>query len=187
MVVERDARLVVAISDGAGGTGGGSEAAEAVVGLTAAIGPTANWSAFWVQQLTDLDAALSVSPHGGQATAIVLEIVEGVIGGASVGDSCAWIVSDSAVVDLTCDQIRKPLVGSGRARPVGFGPLSAQGRVLVASDGLFKYAPQDAIVAAARHPDKNAAVEKLLSLVRLPSGGYQDDLAVALCEIRLSL
>ena len=45
----------------------------------------------------------------------------------------------SRALDLTEDPDRKPLLGSGRAKPAPFGPYDLRGRVLLGSDGLFKY------------------------------------------------
>jgi hypothetical protein len=41
--------------------------------------------------------------------------------GASVGDSSAWLISPAGeVTDLTAQQRRRPLLGSGEALPVQF-------------------------------------------------------------------
>jgi len=79
---------------------------------------------------------------GGQCTAVVVEISEGRVFGASVGDSGAWMLPGKAIVDLTENQNRKPLLGSDEASPMGFGPIEISGRLLIASDGLFKYATE---------------------------------------------
>ncbi|MBL8623485.1 MAG: hypothetical protein JNK64_19415 [Myxococcales bacterium] len=176
--VARGDGVVLALADGAGGTGGGARAADAVIaGLIAAPTPSS-----WTDALAALDAALPrLGP--GQATAVVVEVTAAGLRGASVGDSGAWLVGDD-LVDLTADQRRKPLLGAG-ATPVAFtaGPLADRTLVL-ASDGLWKYARPADVADAARHPDLAAAAAALLALVRLPSGGLPDDVALVLARAR---
>jgi serine/threonine protein phosphatase PrpC len=52
------------------------------------------------------------------------------------------------------------------------------GRVLLGSDGLFKYATVERICALATQRPVAEAAEALANCVRLPSGGLQDDVAV---------
>ena len=52
--------------------------------------------------------------------------------------------------------------------------------LVVASDGLWNYAPRAAIAELASGDDLDAAVRALVDLVRLPSGELQDDVAIAL-------
>jgi serine/threonine protein phosphatase PrpC len=52
------------------------------------------------------------------------------------------------------------------------------GVLVVGTDGLFKYASPDRVVAAVRGCSTSEAAEHLVSFVRLPSGAYPDDVAV---------
>ena len=77
----------------------------------------------------------------------------GNVAGASVGDSGAWLVNPASgrFVDLTANQHRKPLLGSGRARITPFfhsKKATSRDVLLVASDGLFATCTPAAIVAA---------------------------------------
>jgi hypothetical protein len=84
-------------------------------------------------------------------TAVILT-VDATITGASVGDSGAWLLRDSRIVDLTAGQRRKPLVGRGCA-PFRIEPIPFDGTLLVASDGLFAYAkPRDIVRSTWRWP-----------------------------------
>ncbi len=56
------------------------------------------------------------------------------------------------------------------------------GTFLLASDGLWKYVAQPLIRATAILPDVDRAAQALVQLARLPSGGVQDDVTVALCR-----
>ncbi len=136
VVLRCDDACVIVIADGAGGTGsGGAAAAFVCARAEAAARRGTRTAARWVGHLVQTDLALRVSGMGGESTAVVVEIdAEWGIGGASVGDSGAHAITVDASVELTGEQHRKPLVGSGRAVPVGFGPVNRPGQILVASD-----------------------------------------------------
>jgi len=105
------------------------------------------------------------------------------LSGASVGDSGAWLVGPTTVLDLTGQQNRKPLVGSGEAEPVVFGPTTFRtGRLLVASDGLFKCARRSEIQRRAITGALEDSALALVEAVRLRSGRFQDDVAIVLAE-----
>ncbi|MCE9572933.1 MAG: serine/threonine protein phosphatase [Deltaproteobacteria bacterium] len=171
--------LVVALADGAGGTSSGATAADAVIAAVAEVaeGMRGGVAAAWMRLLTRLDRAPAALGHG-QCTAVVAHVTRYGVVGASVGDSGAWIVRADAIDELTADQARKPLLGSGaRVAPLGRGAILA-GTLVVASDGLFAYAPRDAIAAIARGPDLAAIGPALVARVRLPSGAMPDDAAI---------
>jgi hypothetical protein len=169
-------RVVIAVADGAGGTSGGERAAAAVIDAV-----TAASTDDWTSVLTELE--LDPDRLGpGQTTAVVLTVTRDGIHGASAGDSGAWVIRGGQIEDLTRDQHRKPLIGDHSvALPFRAGPL-AGGTLLVASDGLFRYAPTEALVRIANGPVLAAAARELVELVRLPSGELPDDVALVLCR-----
>lgn len=180
---------IIVVADGAGGTGGGSEAAEAV--CEGVISEFRARSAeldnvLWDLCLGNPDKKMVPLCHGGLTTAVVVAINNGRLSGASVGDSAAWLVSGTSVKVLTENQQRKPFLGSGAARPIGFqaSDLNSNngGRLLVGTDGLFKYAPEDRIATIAKGQNIDQAVTQLVDAVRLSSGALADDIAVVLCE-----
>src|SRR6202140_5871721 len=134
----------------------------------------------WARCLYEADQA--VVRTGGQCTAVVVEISEGRVVGASVGDSGAWLLTGKAIVDLTENQHRKPLLGSDEALPMGFGPIELSGRLLIATDGLFKYATEGDIAQQAMALSVTDAVDKLIAGLRLRGGALQDDVAIILVE-----
>jgi PPM family protein phosphatase len=75
---------------------------------------------------------------------------------------------------------RSPLLGDGGI-PVAFeaGPL-AGATLVVASDGLWKYASLAAIAAASRGEDLATTATSLIELARLPAGALSDDVAVVI-------
>jgi len=77
--------LVIALADGAGGTGHGAEAAEGVIAAVAAHLAAAG-AMSWKDVLAELDRKPVRLGHG-QTTAVVLQVDERGINGAAVGDS----------------------------------------------------------------------------------------------------
>ena len=178
-VFERDGGCVIALADGAGGTSNGEVAARSVIETAETLrAADADWCV--VLRALDGDARLD----GGQSTAIVLCVGEDGVVGASVGDSEAWLVARDGRVDvLTRGQHAKPLLGGG-AHPVAVaaGAL-ADATLVVASDGLFRYARALDIARIATAPDLGAAATGLLELVRQPTGNVLDDVAIVLCRV----
>ena len=122
-VVETDRGVVVVVADGAGGSGRGQEAADYVVMWARALvsrGGDLGAAATWRDLLAGIDAQLEASGAGGQTTAVVAGVTDSVIVGASVGDSAAWLIGPDGHTNLTAEQVRKPLLGTGRAKPVAF-------------------------------------------------------------------
>jgi serine/threonine protein phosphatase PrpC len=162
------------VADGAGGTADGAAAAEAVQEALRALPPSlAKFDA--VQLLQRLDQQLL---HIGETTAVVAMVCDGKVMGASVGDSGAWLIGDHDCIDLTEQQRRKPLLGSGNALPVEFGPELLSSRLLLASDGLLKYVPRSHICELVRSLPVAEVGDALLTAARLPSGRLWDDVAV---------
>jgi hypothetical protein len=178
--------LVLAVADGAGGRPGGAQGADAVIGgvraAAAATSPLPD-AAAGCRLLADLDRAVLDAPGAGETTAVVASVSAVAVDGASAGDSGAWVLAPGARRDLTARQQRRPFLGTGAARPVPFAAALPPGcTLLLASDGLLKYAAVESIAAAVGHGDAGAAARCLVDLVRLPSGGLQDDVAVVLCR-----
>jgi serine/threonine protein phosphatase PrpC len=177
-------RWTIALADGAGGTAGGARAASQAVDAAASFGRTLHSSSEWCAFLTDLDRQLSVTQHAGQTTLVVLQVAAGFVEGASVGDSAAWIITTSEVVDLTARQRRKPLVGSGSATPTPISRCTLAGRLVVGTDGLFNYVRGEKLIELALLSPSEAAVDALIQAARLPSGTLQDDIALVVGEWR---
>lgn len=182
LVQRADARVLAVVADGVGGMRGGEAAAEHVV-TTLAGRPGPSTDAAWRQMLRALDRALDEGDIG-QSTAVALTVMPDLVVGACVGDSHAWwYPTDGRAVHLTAASPRKPLLGSGEAAPQGFVCAGGSGRLLLASDGLFRYASAARIEDVARGGAAQEAVEALRALVQLPSGGLQDDLGMAVLDI----
>ncbi|MBK6918620.1 MAG: SpoIIE family protein phosphatase [Deltaproteobacteria bacterium] len=181
LVIENDAGTALVVADGAGGIAGGARAAQLVIASFAAAMADAfgapPTSQSWCRFLCQLDEQLARDAAAGEATAVVASIHEGVVVGASVGDSEAWLVSSAERRDLTAAQ-QKARLGSNRASPVGFeATVVPDSIMLAATDGLFRSAPADAICSALRgSPSPSPA--KLVALARSSSGKLYDDVGL---------
>jgi serine/threonine protein phosphatase PrpC len=178
--------LLLAVADGAGGIGGGAEAADLAVSWLAEHSSRLVSAApeELCCLLTTLDGVLLDDRSAGETT-LVLALVRGdEVVGASVGDSEAWLIGHEGYAALTEDQRRKPLLGSGEAFPVAFHAELEGRSLLLGTDGLFRYAKPAALcaaVATSRIADLPAA---LVAAIRLQSGTLQDDVALAVCRLQ---
>jgi serine/threonine protein phosphatase PrpC len=178
LAVPTQGGYLVAVADGAGGTGDGAAAAERVItGLAKLAGAAA--STDWFGALLELDDELLAHRPGCQTTGVVAYVTADRIVGASVGDSSARLISPAGEMTyLTAYQRRRPLLGSGEAVPVIFEAQLGGCRLVLGSDGLFKYATAERICSLAMQGSVAEAADALANCVRLPSGGLQDDVAV---------
>ncbi len=173
-VIHGEKRSVIVVADGAGGVGSGDLAAESVVREVRANFESIHSADEWVDLLRQIDRQIGA----GESTAVVVDIRPYGIAGASVGDSQAWIVDDTEIIDLTRDQTRKPLIGSGVAQPVGFSFPPLNGLLIAATDGLFDYAKRDDIARMVGQSEFYEIARKCVELVRLPSGEMWDDVGI---------
>lgn len=167
---------LVAVADGAGGTGNGGATADRLVNFLEKLRPRAE-RIDWFKALVAFDE----QRLPGQTTGVVAFVTDERIVGAAVGDSSAWLVfPDGTMEDLTAHQRRKPLLGTGESLPVSFECERRGARLLLASDGLTKYAPTQELCQLAAGGAPGAAADALVNAVRLPTGKFQDDVAVVL-------
>ena len=168
---------VFVLADGAGGVGSGAVSAEIVLQEAESLFQGHHKSAFEALQ----SAEDRIEALGGMSTGIVIELRHGQLTGASCGDSKAWLFGEERVIELTCNQLRKPLLGSG-AIAVSFGPEQFVGRLLLASDGLVNYAEAREIAANVARGSIFEAASYLAELPMLKSGAFPDDVAILLAE-----
>lgn len=170
--------VVAIVADGAGNSRAGGDAADAVVG---AVRASVERGRAEVGALTEVvracDLELARTGRGGLTTVVVAVVGERAVYGVSVGDSGAWMASGDDWDDLTAAQQRKPLIGSGAAEPKAFGPIARTGAVLVATDGLLKYADRRRLRAAIDR--RSGAPWSLVDAARMRSGRLPDDIALA--------
>jgi len=129
--------------------------------------------------LRQLDEAIERDVVAGETTCVIAVVEEGNVYGASVGDSGAWIVRPSGILDLTKDQVRKPFVGSGGICPIPFVHACKHGEHLIlATDGLFKYASPSRIGEVCQLYEVEQIPDRLIGLARSRFGALPDDVTV---------
>lgn len=168
------------LADGAGGRAGGRQAAELCVATALERKRHAD-PIEPLTVLTELDRVLHADRDAGETTLVLAHLVGHELRGASVGDSGAWLIGDSGYQDLTNSQNRKPMLGSGVAQGAAFTTAVISETLLIASDGLLKFASPATICGIVRSAtDLAAAARKLIDSVRLRSGELQDDTSLIL-------
>ena len=140
-VFSHEDRIVIVVADGAGGIGSGDLAAESVIREIKSEYLTIHSADDWAALLNQIDHRVTQ----GESTAVVVDIRPYGIAGASVGDSSAWIIDHERIDDLTQNQKRKPLLGSGCSLAVSFNHDPLKGVLLVGTDGFFDYAKRESV------------------------------------------
>lgn len=135
----------------------------------------------WAALLTFVDEAIEADAEAGETTGVVVAASANWVCGAHVGDSEAWLISNGEVETLTRGH-RKPYLGYGGACPRAF-EAKWNGTLIVASDGLFKYASPETIAQIVRaNDDLEIAVDALVETTRYSSGDLPDDVSIILCR-----
>jgi len=187
-IIEHPQGLLLVMADGAGGIAGGREAAERVIQAVeeAQVPETEFLNPLrWCYILSQADEELYQHPIAGETTAVVVALKnEGFVCGASVGDSGAFLVPEAGSLDeLTAQQWRRPLIGSSIATPAPFGPMPLTGTLLLATDGLIKYASPKTIRQMVLTNPVEDATKALIESVRYPSGNLPDDVTVIISRL----
>jgi PPM family protein phosphatase len=182
-IIALDNRTVFAVADGAGGIGGGAQAADLFIRSVREAAPGLASEEDCCQCLHLLDHKIAEANDCGETTGIVVVMRFDGLFGASVGDSKAWLFTPDAKQELTAGQSRKPFLGTGVAYPRQFAFHSKQGTLVVATDGLWKYASLELIEKKAKTGRPENLAEELADLARLRSGAFPDDIAIVTCRL----
>jgi PPM family protein phosphatase len=190
LVMPLSENLLCAVADGVGGRPGGREASHFVREQLLAKGADlgrgrAQQGQHWLDFVQELDEEL-LRGDIGQTTFVALTIEGRSIFGVSVGDSEAWWVTENDLVVLTAHQQRKPFLGSGASGVTFKHNLQGEGILLLATDGLFKYAQSVDILTVLRQEERDleTRADALVALARGKSSGQlYDDLALVLVEV----
>jgi hypothetical protein len=178
-VIHEDERTVIVVADGAGGIGSGDQAAATVIREVENDFRRMASADDWETELRQIDCRIGI----GESTGVVVDLRPGGIVGASVGDSKASIVHDGEMSDLTVSQIRKPLLGTGEARPTGFASGPLVGVLIVATDGFCDYVKRDQLTGMIPNSEFVEIPRKCVEMVRLPSGDLWDDIGIVCCRV----
>jgi serine/threonine protein phosphatase PrpC len=177
-----------ALADGQGGRPGGGIAAQAAVllALDAACAekPETLLSPMrWLDVCNVADRGVAAEPDAGYCTLVALVAAGEWVVGASSGDSAAALILEHSAVILTDRQHKNPPVGSGAARFEAFSARPGmRWRVLVISDGVWKYVGWEKMIAVGRSSQGNQVAEALRREVLQSRGLLPDDFSVILIE-----
>ncbi len=178
-----------ALADGQGGRAGGGEAARLACRTTLAeagrLQPgQLSRGPIWASLLRQADRAVEADPGAGFTTLAGFCVRDGVLVGASSGDSAVLAAAGGQAREATAGQRKNPPVGSGAAEFVPFEvPLAEPWAVLAVSDGVWKYAGWEKVVLAATTLSGEPLVDALKAAARLPgSGRFPDDFTVVVLE-----
>ena len=179
---------LVCVADGQGGRAGGASAAQlACRTVSETMGNSV--STPWNEIAALADVAVTANPAAGFTTLVALTVDESsgvqAVTGVSCGDSAALAVwGDGLMRVLTSRQFKNPPVGSGDATFVPFErELTRPWRVLVMSDGVWKYAGWDRVWASAARLSGEELLADLQVAARLKiTGEFQDDFTIVLLE-----
>jgi PPM family protein phosphatase len=181
--------LVCVLADGQGGQMGGGEAAEVALETAwqeASARPAKKLcdGATWSEIIVAADEAVEENERAGYATLIALGISNGRIFGASVGDSMALLVREKDFVLLTQRQRKNPPIGSSGAQPIPFSAALKSGdKLLLMSDGVWRFVGEDAIASTARNRDGTDLINALrLMQIGQNNGHLGDDFSVIAVE-----
>ena len=180
----------VVLADGQGGRAGGARAAQLACQTVSECVRTSPGTLFgdsysWFEMLTRTDTAVAADREAGFTTLVALSVEGDYLSGASCGDSAAVAVSGgSAPRVVTSRQFKNPPVGCGDATFVPFElELVRPWRVLVMSDGVWKYASWDRVWDCAVRLSGEELIAELQTAARLKTTGeFQDDFTVVLLE-----
>lgn len=162
------------LADGVGGVFGGANASNFISSLNDV--PEMSSPDDFEEYLRKKDAEMLLDDMIGETTVIIGKVVDQTLFGASIGDSEAWFIGSDYEYSLTNLQHRTPKLGSGRAIPVGFGPINLEGNILIASDGLFNFSDFIKVIHLSRN--SNSVAKDFRHLAQTKSGNLQDDLSV---------
>ena len=85
----------------------------------------------WVMILEGIDHAVLADPDAGETSALVMLVQQGVVMGASVGDSLAYVVLAPGETQLlSAGEPKARRIGTGLATPLGFGPAQLDGKLI---------------------------------------------------------
>ncbi len=183
-IIVRGRSLVLVVADGAGGLSGGTEAAVVAVEFVRKHAERLGDATSCAAILQEIDQHVAQDSIAGETTCALAVVTGDRIFGSSMGDSGVWLIGETEFTDLTRLQTKKPFIGSGSAWPVTFEHNNASGgQLLMATDGLLKYASPDRIIEVCRRNSSDETARQLIELVRYPSGGLPDDLTVIVCSL----
>jgi len=182
--------FVCAVADGQGGQAGAALAAaiacQICLDKALSFRPDKLLSpSVWSDILRQADASVADAENAGYTTLIAFCLTETMLCGGSSGDSAVLLrMADRPSCILTKNQMKNPPVGSRGAVFVPFtARLLSPWTLMAMTDGVWKYAGWETIVAAAAEGTGEAIVRQLRAKAALPrTNGLQDDFTLAIFQ-----
>jgi hypothetical protein len=137
----------------------------------------------WLDACNVADRGVAAEPDAGYCTLVALTAAGEWIVGASSGDSAAALIFEHSAVILTDRQHKNPPVGSVAAKFEAFSARPGAGwRVLVVSDGVWKYVGWERMIAVGRSVQGNQIADALRREVLQSHGLLPDDFSLIVIE-----
>jgi hypothetical protein len=132
----------------------------------------------------EVDQSVRRQPEAGFTTFIGLAVIPSFIVGVSCGDSAVGLLLGEKFVLLSERQYKNPPVGSGGAQFIPFSArLDEPWKLLIMSDGVWKYAGWDRITERSRSDSGQALVSGVRDGAVATTGGHLlDDFSLILIE-----
>ncbi len=182
--------ILCAVADGQGGQSGGVHASR--IACEASIDTICHTAhrelthtRCWTKALETADRAVEHDEEAGYATLVCLMVHKDLVIGVSSGDSAALAVdSEGRTVVLTEKQKMKPPMGSGDAIATPFNhKLIAPWRVLVMTDGVWKYAGWPAVIKISTEKQGQQIIDALWkTATERGARKLQDDFTLVVLE-----
>lgn len=181
--------VICALADGQGGREFGHEAAtaacESIWASASALPPSKLFDDGVWQTIIDT-ADLATEQTGGFTTLVALALDRDSAAGASSGDSKAFfrLPGQSDIAEWTHRQPKNPPVGSASA---AFEPFMCHaiggGRLILASDGVWKYCGYDALRQGFDVPLDQIASHLKAAILRRSGSALPDDFSIIAIDI----
>lgn len=181
--------IICALADGQGGRAFGAEAARAA--CESAWSSASRYSAMdlaegaaWRSVIESADLATAAT--GGFTTLVALAIGDDFAAGASSGDSKAFFRSaeGSEITEWTARQPKNPPVGSESVASATFlGRVSRGGRLLLVTDGVWKYCGYESLREAFELPVDVVAAHLRRAVLARAGTSLPDDFSLIVVDL----
>jgi serine/threonine protein phosphatase PrpC len=181
--------LLCALADGQGGRSGGREASQ--IAVNSALAYLAKQSPNdlvdvreWFIGAEKADDEVSRDAEAGFTTLVLCGLTASGVCGVSNGDSAAVFWDGGKMLTLTEEQRKNPPVGSGGAALTPFAlKATAPWKLLLMSDGVWKYAGWGGVADALQSLSGQPLLQHLRDVVKQRHGGIlPDDFTAVLIE-----
>lgn len=172
-------RYIAVIADGQGGRVDGDLASKHCCESTIEFLAATSWEKLaseeevWDQLIKATDQTVRQNCEG-FTTMIAFAICPDFLAGSSVGDSKLYFNTNSVTTELTSKQRKNPAIGAGCNSGTLFQIPEPKGKLIAATDGVWKYCGYDKIEQALFEPIENT-VDIIRPHCQLKSGKLPDD------------